>query len=186
MSLRMSGSQTVGPYFQIGFSWLYRTDIGAEARGGERVRVRGFVYDGAGAPVSDALIEIWQADTQGRYATDPEGQAIAEAEFMGFGRVPLDKSGGYEFRTVKPGPVRQAGGQRQAPHLSIALFMRGLLMPVRTRLYFPDEPSNADDPVLSSVPKARRATLMARKGPENVLEWDVHMQGPNETVFFSY
>lgn len=188
MSLRMTGSQTVGPYFQIGLSWLYRADIGTEARSAERLRIRGVVYDGQGLPVPDALIEIWQADTQGRYATNPEGQAqaIAEAEFMGFGRVPVDSQGAYEFRTVKPGRVPHADGQLQAPHLSIALFMRGLLKPVRTRLYFPDEPSNATDPVLAVVPAARRATLVARHGVENVLEWDVHMQGENETVFFSY
>lgn len=186
MSLRMTGSQTVGPFFKIGLSWLYRNEIGREARGAERVRIRGVVYDGDGAPVPDALIEIWQADTHGRYATGPDGEAISDAEFMGFGRVPTDAQGVYEFRTVKPGRVPGADGQLQAPHLSIAVFMRGLLKPVRSRLYFPDDPSNDSDPVLASVPAARRATLIARTAPENGLEWDVVMQGPQETVFFSY
>jgi protocatechuate 3,4-dioxygenase, alpha subunit len=188
MSLRMTGSQTVGPFFKIGMAWLYRTDIGCEARGGERVRIRGSVLDGDGAPVPDALIEIWQADTQGRYATGPDGEAIADAEFMGFGRVPTDAQGVFEFRTVKPGRVLHPNGQLQAPHLSVTVFMRGLLKPVQTRLYFPDDPSHASDPVLSAVPAARRATLVAiaKQGPENLLEWNVRMQGDHETVFFSY
>jgi protocatechuate 3,4-dioxygenase alpha subunit len=136
--------------------------------------------------VPDALIEIWQADAHGRYATTPDGQSVPEAEFMGFGRIPMDKEGAYELRTVKPGRVLDAAGQLQAPHLSVTVFMRGLLKPVFTRIYFPDEPSNATDPVLSAVPAQRRATLIARKGREGVLEWDVQMQGDNETVFFSY
>ena len=186
MSLRMTGSQTVGPFFKIGFGWLYRVDICSTARGGERVRIRGVVYDGDGVPVPDALIEVWQADTQGRYATGPDGQATADAELMGFGRVPTDAQGAYEFRTVKPGCVPHPSGQLQAPHLSVTVFMRGLLKPIHSRLYFPDEPSNAHDPVLLSVPEARRQTLIARRGRESVLEWDVRMQGMNETVFFSY
>lgn len=191
MSLRMTGSQTVGPFFKIGLAWLYRTDIGGEARSAERVQIRGKVYDGDGVPVPDAVVEIWQADTQGRYATGPEGQAIADAEFMGFGRIPTDAQGGFELRTVKPGRVEHPSGQLQAPHLSVIVFMRGLLKPVHTRLYFPDEPSNASDPVLAAVPEARRSTLIARKGAagnrnENVLEWDVRLQGDHETVCFSY
>jgi protocatechuate 3,4-dioxygenase, alpha subunit len=189
MSLRMTGSQTVGPFFKIGFAWLYRADIGSTVRGGERVRVRGVLYDGDGLPIPDAVIEIWQADTQGRYATCPDGQATADAELMGFGRVPTDAQGAYEFRTVKPGRVPHPSGQLQAPHLSVTVFMRGLLKPVHSRLYFPDEPSNATDPVLQAVPEARRPTLIAQKGPENVLEWDVRMQcvhGVQETVFFSF
>jgi protocatechuate 3,4-dioxygenase alpha subunit len=186
MSLRMTGSQTVGPFFRIGMSWLYRNEIGREARAAERVRIRGYVYDGDGVPVPDAVIEIWQADSQGRYATAPDGQAVADAEFMGFGRVPTDAQGAYELRTIKPGRVPAANGQLQAPHLSITVFMRGLLKPVRSRLYFPDDPSNDSDPVLRAVPEARRATLIARAASENGLEWDVHMQGPHETVFFSY
>ena len=193
MSLRMTGSQTVGPFFKIGLSWLYRADIGCDARAGQRVRVRGVIYDGDGLPIPDAVIEIWQADAQGRYATCPDGQAIADAELMGFGRVPTNAQGAFEFRTIKPGRVEHPSGQLQAPHLSVTVFMRGLLKPVRSRLYFPGEPSNATDPVLSAVPELRRPSLIARKGPEratleneNLLEWDVRMQGAQETVFFSY
>jgi protocatechuate 3,4-dioxygenase alpha subunit len=182
----MTGSQTVGPFFEIGLAWLYRTDIGGEASAGERVRIRGVVLDGDGAPVPDALIEIWQADAQGRYATGPDGQAIAQAELMGFGRIPTDAQGAYEFRTVKPGRVQHPSGRLQAPHLSVTVFMRGLLKPVHSRLYFPDEPSNTSDPVLAAVPEARRPTLIARQGAENLFEWDVRLQGVQETVFFSF
>ena len=193
MSLRMSASQTVGPFFELGLSWLYRSDIGAEAKSGERLRIRGRVYDGDGLPVPDAVLEIWQADTQGRFATTPDGTVDAQAEFVGFGRVPVNAQGAFEVQTVKPGrvPARNAD-QLQAPHLSITVFMRGLLKPVHTRLYFPGDPANAEDPVLRSVPESRRGTLIAREAPgsrdgnENVLEWDVYIQGERETVFFSF
>lgn len=187
MSLRMSASQTVGPFFELGLSGLYSTEIGAEARSGTRVRLRGHVYDGDGLPVPDAVLEIWQPDAQGRFATTPEGELDPAAEFMGFARVPTSSAGAFELRTVKPGriPARVAG-QLQAPHLSITVLMRGLLKPVHTRLYFPGDPANADDPVLSSVPQARRGTLIARTGLEGVLEWDVHLQGARETVCFSF
>jgi protocatechuate 3,4-dioxygenase, alpha subunit len=191
MSLWMTGSQTVGPFFKIGMSWLYRAEIGCGARHGERFRVRGLVLDGDGTPVPDAIVELWQADTQGRYATGPDGEAISEAEFSGFGRVPTDAQGVYEFRTVKPGRVQHPSGQLQAPHVSVTVFMRGLLKPVHTRLYFPDEPSNASDPVLAQVPESRRATLIAKadsdpSSAESLLSWDVRLQGVHETVFFTY
>jgi protocatechuate 3,4-dioxygenase alpha subunit len=187
MSLRMSASQTVGPYFKIGFSWLYRADLGAEAKSGERVRIRGRVLDADGVPVPDAVLEIWQADAQGRFATTPEGELNAAAEIMGFLRVPMDAHGSFELHTIKPGRVpSHIDGVLQAPHLSVAVFMRGLLKPVHTRLYFPGDPANADDPVLKSVPAERRATLIARAARENVLEWDVHIQGDRETVFFAF
>jgi len=187
MSLRVTASQTVGPYYEIGLSPLYRAEIAPDARSGESVRIRGRVLDGDGAPVPDAFLEIWQADTAGRFATTPEGALDPQAEFVGFARVPVDAQGAFELRTWKPGRVpARAPGKLQAPHLSVALFMRGLLKPVHTRLYFPGEPANAEDPVLLSVPEARRATLIARAARQNVLEWDVHIQGEHETVFFSF
>jgi protocatechuate 3,4-dioxygenase, alpha subunit len=187
MSLRMSASQTVGPYFEIGLSWLYRVEIAPEAVSGERVSIRGRILDGDGLPVSDAFLEVWQADAQGRFATTPEGARNAQAEFLGFARVPTDANGAFELRTVKPGRVlSRTPGLLQAPHLSIAVFMRGLLKPAHTRLYFPGEPGNDEDPVLRSVPEARRSTLIARATRENGLEWDVQIQGAHETVFFSF
>jgi len=181
MSLRMSASQTVGPFFELGLSWLYVREIGAEAKSGERVQVRGHVYDGTGAPVPDAVLEVWQADAQGRYAADD-----SSADFSGFGRIPTDKTGAFSFRTIKPGRVPGHAGKLQAPHLSIHVFMRGLLKPVHTRLYFPNDPANTEDPVLALVPEARRVTLIGTAAPDKTLAWDVRLQGKQETVFFQF
>jgi protocatechuate 3,4-dioxygenase alpha subunit len=187
MSLRASASQTVGPFFELGMSWLYVRELGAAAKSGERVRIRGHIYDGTGAPVSDAVLEIWQADAHGHYASTPDdGAAATPAEFAGFGRIPTDNAGAFSFRTIKPGRVPGPGGRLQAPHLSIQIFMRGLLKPVHTRLYFPNDPANLADPVLALVPELRRASLIASAGPEAQLEWNVHLQGAQETVFFQY
>jgi protocatechuate 3,4-dioxygenase, alpha subunit len=178
MSLHATGSQTVGPFFELGLAWLYAREIGTAASSGERIEIRGRVRDGAGRPIPDAVLEFWQADAHGRYHPDPA------AEFMGFARVPTDPDGAFGLRTIKPGNVAGAG-RLQAPHLSVYVFMRGLLLPIHTRLYFPDEPSNCEDPVLQRVPEQRRATLIARRNVEGFLEWDIRTQGENETVCFS-
>ncbi|HET6333721.1 MAG TPA: protocatechuate 3,4-dioxygenase subunit alpha [Polyangiales bacterium] len=178
MSRAPTGSQTVGPFFKLGLSWLYTREIGAAALSGRHVELRGHVYDGLGRPIPDALLEFWQADANGLYHTE------AGAEFMGFARVPTDADGVFELRTVKPGRVGGRSGQLQAPHLNVYVFMRGLLLPLLTRMYFPDEPVNAEDPVLALVPEARRETLIARSSAAGVLEWDIHTQGDREIVCF--
>jgi protocatechuate 3,4-dioxygenase alpha subunit len=177
MSSYPTGSQTVGPFFELGLSWLYRSEIGPAAASGERVLLQGHVYDGAGQPVPDALLEFWQADARGRYHP--------EAEFLGFARVPTSASGAFSLRTIKPGHVLDASGRPQAPHLSVCVFMRGLLLPIRTRVYFSDEASNCDDPVLALVPEQRRATLIAEAGGDG-FSWDLVCQGERETVCFSW
>jgi len=179
-------SQTVGPFFSIGLEQLNRANL-AEGGAGERVVIRGRVLDGDGQPVPDAVLEIWQADADGRYHhpehTDPQNNATS---FFGFGRIPTDAQGQFSFTTIKPGPVHGPDGKPHAPHLQISVFMRGLLKQLATRLYFPQEPLNASDPVLQVVPESRRETLIARgaQPKENILEWDVCLQGGNETVFF--
>jgi protocatechuate 3,4-dioxygenase, alpha subunit len=179
-------SQTAGPFFSIGFTWMNRAYIAAECAG-ERFTLRGRVLDGDGQPVPDASVEIWQADAEGRYhhpeQSDLRGDA---APFFGFGRVPTDTQGHFSFTTIKPGPVSGPGGQPQAPHLQISIFLRGLLQRLVTRMYFPDEPLNGSDPVLRTVPEPRRETLIARRtsGNSDALEWDLRLQGGNETVFF--
>jgi protocatechuate 3,4-dioxygenase alpha subunit len=185
-----TSSQTVGPFFEVGLGWLYTHEIGAAAHSGEHFEIRGRVYDGAGHGVPDALLEIWQADSHGRYAADGAG---APAEFRGFARFPTDANGGFSFRTIKPGCVPYLGvpqlgatGKLQAPHVSVHVFMRGLLLPLHTRVYFPDEPFNADDPVLALVPEARRDSLIARRRPEGFLQWDIRLQGERETVYFLF
>jgi protocatechuate 3,4-dioxygenase alpha subunit len=187
MSLRATTSQTVGPYLSIGLTWLNRAELAGPGVSGERISVRGRVLDGDGNPVPDAMIEIWQANSQGKYAhpEDTQDKPI-EPGFTGFGRVPTNDNGEFSFATIKPGPVPGPDNKPQAPHLVISVFARGLLRRLPTRIYFPDEPANAGDYALNLVGPARRSTLIARKieGEEGALEWNVILQGPEETVFF--
>jgi protocatechuate 3,4-dioxygenase, alpha subunit len=187
MSLYATGSQTVGPYLHIGLAWLVTRNIATAGVKGERVTIQGRVIDGDGNGVSDAMIEIWQANFRGKYAHPEDKQKIPlERNFRGFGRIPTDGRGGFRFTTIKPGSVPGPGGKPQAPHLVVSVFMRGLLKHLATRIYFPDEPLNSPDPLLKLVPAARRPTLVARRKSNNVLEWNVVLQGKDETVFFDF
>ncbi len=208
MKLQATTWQTVGPFFKVGLAWLYRDNLAAPGVQGERIEIAGRLLDGDGNPVPDAFLEIWQANSQGKYA-HPEDvpQKPVEQGFSGFGRVPTDEAGWFRFTTIKPGRVLapEAAGirdptargetgatetpqapRRQAPHLVLSVLARGLLRRLVTRLYFPDEPSNAEDFALNLVEPVRRATLIAQKvdGRPGTLEWNVVLQGPNETVFF--
>jgi protocatechuate 3,4-dioxygenase alpha subunit len=187
MSLRASTSQTIGPYLRIGLEWMQIEDVAPPGAAGQRLRIEGRIVDGDGKPVNDAAVELWQANSQGKYASpeDPQDKPI-EPAFRGYGRSLTDDAGLFRFRTIKPGRVPGVDGRLQAPHLVITIFMRGLLKQLVTRMYFPDEPSNAEDPVLALVPPERRATLIAKKTAEGALEWNVVLQGKNETVFFDF
>lgn len=186
MHLTATASQTVGPFFRIGLEHLYVEDLAPGAPAQEKIAFHGRVLDGDGKPVNDAVLEIWQADRHGKYAHPDDTQARPVTPgFRGFGRVATDDKGGFHFTTVKPGGLPGPRGMPQAPHLLVAVFMRGLLIHLVTRIYFPDEATNADDPVLQLVPTARRATLIAHKRADG-LEWNVILQGDNETVFFDY
>ena len=187
MRLYASGSQTVGPYLHIGLTWLNTARIAGPGVKGERITVQGRLLDGGGAAVSDGLIEIWQANAAGRFAHPEDRQKKAlDKGFRGFGRIPTDARGAFKFTTIKPGSVPGPGGVPQAPHLAVTIFMRGLLKQLSTRLYFPGEPANAQHPVLQRVPAARRATLLARRKAKGVLQWNIVLQGRDETVFFDY
>lgn len=189
MSLYATGNQTVGPYLYIGLSWLTTPRIAPAGTPGERVTIEGRVLDGDGAGVADGLIEIWQANADGKYAHPEDTQKKPAAPgFRGFGRVPTNARGGFRFSTIKPGSVPGPGGAPQAPHLVVAVFMRGSLKHLATRMYFPDEPANAKDPILKLVPPARRETLVAKRirSRRGALQWNVILQGPDETVFFDY
>jgi protocatechuate 3,4-dioxygenase, alpha subunit len=176
MSMHATTSQTVGPYLHIGLTWLIIESLAPAGVPGQRVTIRGRVLDGDGKPVNDALVEIWQADSHGQFGGK---------RFRGFGRSASDDAGAFRFNTVKPGRVPGPDGKPQAPHILAVIFMRGQLKQLVSRIYFPDEPANAGDAVLALVPKERRATLIARKtGKPGVLEWNVILQGKNETVFF--
>ena len=189
---RQTPSQTVGPYFAYGLSpeqYGYQQNLSGIAGSqmaegdveGERIRVEGRVFDGNGAPISDALIEVWQADSLGRYAhpADPRG---SNNTFKGFGRcgTGTDPRNRFWFDTIKPGKV----ADDQAPHLNVIVTMRGMLLHAFTRIYFSDESANETDAVLRNVPPARRATLIATKQSGNLYRFDIHMQGDAETVFF--
>ena len=181
-------SQTVGPFFDMGLSRLFRTDLAADGVAGTRVTVSGRVTDGDGAPVPDALLELWQADARGVYDHPEDGRRGAEGpRFHGYGRVPTDADGRFSFRTVLPGRVPAPDGTLQAPHILVSVFARGLQRRLVTRLYFPGEPANADDFALRRVEPSRRETLVARAaGQPGRLDWDVVLQGPRETVFFDF
>jgi len=187
MSLQATTSQTVGPYLHIGLTWLIIDRLAGPGVSGEPVSIEGRVLDGDGKPVNDALLEIWQANAHGRYASPEDTQdRPLEKGFRGFGRVPTDDKGRYRFSTIKPGRVPGPGGKLQAPHLAMNIFMRGQLKQLVSRIYFPGDAANADDPVLSLVPADRRDTLIAKPvaGKASVLEWNVILQGAGETVFF--
>ena len=169
-------SQTVGPFLSIG---LTRPDghlvvpVGSPGA----VRISGVLRDGAGEPVTDGLVETWQADADGRFDHPDDPRRTAGPAGPGFGRCPTDAEGRFTVVTVKPGAL----GDGQAPHIDVSVFARGLLDRVVTRCYFGDEPAaNAADPVLETVPPDRRHTLVARPG----LAWNVVLQGEDESVFF--
>ena len=187
MSLQATTSQTVGPFFNLGLYWLNREDIAGEGVARERVTIEGRVIDGDGIGVPDALLEVWQANSHGKYAHPDDTQdKPLEPGFKGFGRVPTNKDGGFRFTTIKPGSVPGPDGRPQAPHLVVSIFMRGLLKRLTTRIYFPEDPRNAGDPILNLVGPERRRTVIAKSatGRSGTLEWNVHLQGPSETVFF--
>jgi protocatechuate 3,4-dioxygenase, alpha subunit len=187
MSLRTTASQTVGPYLHIGLTWLVTDNLVGPDVTGDPVTIDGRITDADGKPVDDALVEIWQANARGRYDHPDDTRNIPlEPGFRGFGRVPTNAAGAFRITTIKPGPVPAPGGGMQAPHINVLIFMRGMLRELRTRLYFPDEPANASDPVLARVPAQRRGTLIATPRGSGTLGWNVVLQGPDETVFFDY
>jgi len=181
-------SATVGPYLHIGMTNTHsRPRIAPEGAKGERLFLKCRVLDLNAAPVNDAMIEIWQADSQGKYnhPDDPQSQS-PDPGFYGFGRSATDENGYCEFETVKPGRVPGPDGALQAPHLNIAVYARGILLQLYTRIYFAGEPTNRQDPVLALVPAERRETLMAHPDSSRSGGWsfDIRLRGENETVFF--
>lgn len=187
MSGQATPSQTVGPFYSIGFSWLERADLTQGKDSGTKVTLGGRVLDGDNRPVPDCVLEIWQADENGCYAHPEDAPELpAPNQSWGFGRVPVNDQGEFCFKTVQPGSVLGPGGAKQAPHLVISIFTRGLLRRLVTRMYFPEEPLNDSDVVLERVSPSRRATLIATcdSHDKQTLRWDVHLQGDQETVFF--
>jgi protocatechuate 3,4-dioxygenase alpha subunit len=178
-------SQTVGPYFAIGLPWEDGARVVPADTPGE-IRITGVVYDGKGDPVPDNLLETWQADGEGHFADlHGYGGPSTLSGFRGFARVGVEVGdGSFEIVTVKPGRVPGPGGSLQAPHIDVSVFTRGLLHRCVTRIYFADEDAaNAEDPVMKLVPIERRTTLLAQ-ATDDGYRFDIHLQGPHETVFF--
>ncbi|HET9103497.1 MAG TPA: protocatechuate 3,4-dioxygenase subunit alpha [Solirubrobacteraceae bacterium] len=186
MIFGLTPSQTVGPYFAIGLPWPAGPHaVDPDTPGA--IWIRGTVYDGAGDPVPDHLIETWQAGPDGRFNDlHGHGGPSQTAGFRGFARIGVeDGDGGFALMTVKPGAVPGPGGRLQAPHIDVSVFARGMLHRCVTRIYFADEPeANAADPVLATVPPERRATLLATPR-DGGYRFDIRLQGPQETVFFA-
>lgn len=203
-------SQTVGPFFHYGLPWkggadlVGKSDMGARPElfgeehyvlnlssptgtpDGEVIEIAGCVRDADGAPVPDAMVELWQANAAGRYRSedDPRDEAAIDPHFTGFGRSATSDEGIYRFRTVMPGRVPGPGNSLQAPHVALSIFARGVLKRLATRLYFADADGNDTDPVLDCVPADRRDTLIARRGEDGAWWLDIVLGGAGETVFF--
>jgi protocatechuate 3,4-dioxygenase alpha subunit len=200
--------QTVGPFFHYGLPWKGGADLVGKSHMGARPDLfgeehyvlnlssptgtpEGEVVEAKGVPISDAMIEIWQANAAGRYASiddrrdDPREKAPIDPHFIGFGRTSVDQDGTYRLRTIRPGRVPGPGNTLQAPHLAVSVFGRGILKRLATRLYFADGEGNDDDPVLSAVPEGRRPTLIARRRDDGRWWFDIRLQGDAETVFFA-
>ncbi|MDX5595195.1 protocatechuate 3,4-dioxygenase subunit alpha [Pseudovibrio sp. SPO723] len=195
--LKETPSQTAGPYLHIGCTpnfigndGIYARDLGssmvAEGAKGERIVVSGRIFDGAGATIKDAMVEIWQADADGLYNSPEDPRGDADPHFTGWGRQPVDmETGVFQFETIKPGQVPFPDGRMQAPHISLWIVARGINLGLNTRLYFADEDeANAVDPVLQRIEhKHRIQTLIAGK-VDGGYALDIYLQGDNETVFF--
>jgi protocatechuate 3,4-dioxygenase, alpha subunit len=182
-------SQTVGPFFQIGFADLYQDDLTVPGLRGRAITIGGRVLDADRLPVSDAVIEIWQANSLGKYAHPEDVQdKPLDPGFTGFGRWATDANGTFSFRTIKPGPVPFSTDTSQAPHINVSIFMRGLLDRLVTRIYFFGDERNDADAILNLVEPDRRSTLLAQadsSNPDSYI-WNVILQGPDETVFFDF
>lgn len=184
MSVPLTPSQTVGPFFSHALPWPDGPHVVPPGTPGA-FWLRGRVRDGSGDPVPDALVESWQADPEGRFDHPDDPRAAAARGFRGFGRCETGADGAWAIHTVRPGRVPGPDGRPQAPHFDLSIFARGLLDRVVTRVYLPDEErANAEDPVLAGVDQARRATLLAAVSDDGYT-FDIRLQGDHETVFFS-
>jgi protocatechuate 3,4-dioxygenase, alpha subunit len=181
----VSPFQTVGPFFNIFLrNRVPMVMVTPETRG-QRISIEGVLYDGAGAPIPDGLVEIWQADADGRYAHPDDPQAgAADPAFYGYGWRHTGEIGEFRFETIKPGRIAAPESGPQAPHILVSVMGRGILHRFITRLYFDDEPANAEDAILRLVPDGRRDTLIARSIAPGQYRFDIRLQGAGETVFF--
>lgn len=184
MSKGLTPSQTIGPFYWGTIVKSYRADLAPSSVTGERIEIVLSLHDAQGAIVPDGLLEIWQANSHGRYNHPEDRRNLPlDAGFEGFGRASTDSDGCARFSTVKPGRVPWPGGGMQAPHINVSVFARGVLNRLATRVYFDGDPANAEDPVLKMVDASRRATLIARR-ENGAWHLPIRLGGAKETVFF--
>lgn len=196
-TLKESASQTAGPYVHIGLmpnlcgiGGVYDADLGSVMITGEtpghRIRIKGCVFDGSGTPLKDALIEVWQADSNGFYNSPSELRGTADPHFTGWGRSVTDsESGEFRFDTIKPGRVPYKDGRWMAPHITFWIVARGINIGLHTRMYFPEEAAaNAEDPVLGRIEHRVRVPTLIAVMEDDGYRFDIHLQGDQETVFF--
>lgn len=196
--LKESPSQTAGPYVHIGCTpnftgihGVYDEDLGSgsmvsEQTRGERITIRGHVFDGAGTPLKDALVEIWQADADGFYNSPSETRGTADPNFFGWARCPGDMdTGEFVFETIKPGRVPFRDGRPMAPHVNFWIVARGINLGLNTRMYFSDEEqANGEDPILMRIEHRVRVPTLIGRREGNTVTFDIHLQGDKETIFF--
>ena len=160
MSLKATSSQTVGPFFRIGLNWLYTNNLTSEASRGQKIEVSGRILDADRQPIPDAILEVWQANAEGKYAHPEDTQdKPLEPGFQGYGRIGVDENGAFAFTTVKPGPVPGPDGKLQAPHIAVSVFARGLELRLVTRIYFPDESAANSNDSARKMPPSKRVRL---------------------------
>ncbi len=194
--LKETPSQTAGPYVHIGLTpnfcditGVYDTDLGTQMVNdktlGDRITVSGRIFDGAGALVRDAVVEIWQADSAGLYNSPSEMRGTADPNFTGWGRCPTRAEDGlYSFETIKPGKVPFKDGRKMAPHITFWIVARGINIGLHTRMYFPEEQeANAGDPILARIEHRERVATLIATRDDAKLGFDIYLQGPKETVF---
>lgn len=195
--LKETPSQTAGPYVHIGctpnfsgISGVFSEDLGTSMLGpdaeGERITIKGTVFDGKGQALKDALVEIWQADSKGLYNSPFEMRGTADPNFTGWGRSAGNmETGEFVFETIKPGSVPFKDGRPMAPHVTFWIVARGINLGLHTRMYFPEEvDANKADPILSRIEHQSRVPTLIAKKDGDVYRFDIHLQGDDETVFF--
>ena len=196
--LKESASQTAGPYVHIGCTpnftgihGVYDQDLGSgsmvtDQTRGERITIRGHVFDGAGTPLKDALVEIWQADADGFYNSPSETRGTADPNFFGWARCPGDMdTGEFVFETIKPGRVPFREGRPMAPHVNFWIVARGINLSLNTRMYFSDEEeANGEDPILARIEHRVRVPTLIGRREGNTVTFDIYLQGDKETIFF--
>ena len=185
MSKGLTPSQTIGPFYWGTLVNTYRADLAPPGVAGERIELAVSLHDVQGVLVPDGLIELWQANSHGRYNhPDDRRNLPLDHGFDGFGRASTDATGVARFSTVKPGRVPWPEGGLQAPHVNVSIFARGVLNRLATRVYFEGDPALPEDPVLKMIEPARRDTLIAKRDGAGLWRLPIHLGGPAETVFF--